>query len=111
MDTSFFHLIEEIIGLISHKHYHLESTLFKEIIFVGTTVYVATDAGIITSDGGKNWEVFTNTEGKNLIMEHLAADGTILYGVTKDTGIYRLKGSTWKQIISETPDSCHFPCC
>ncbi|MXV76848.1 sigma-70 family RNA polymerase sigma factor [Candidatus Poribacteria bacterium] len=77
--------------------------IFKEIIFVGTTVYVATDAGIITSDGGKNWEVFTNTEGKNLIMEHLAADGTILYGVTKDTGIYRLKGSTWKQIISETP--------
>ena len=78
--------------------------VFNEIVFVGTTVYVATDAGFITSDGGRNWEVLTNREGKNLIMEHLAADGTKLYGVTKDTGIYRLEDGTWEQIISETPN-------
>ncbi len=78
--------------------------VFNEIVFVGTTVYVATDAGFITSDGGRNWEVFTNREGKNLIMEHLAVDDTKLYGVTKDTGIYRLEDGIWEQIISDTPN-------
>ena len=38
-------------------------------------------------------------------MEHLAVDGITLYGVTKKTGIYRLESGTWKQIVSEMPDS------
>ena len=78
--------------------------VFKEIVFVGSTVYVATDAGIITSDDGKNWKSVTDSEGTNLIMEHLAVDGTTLYGVTKNTGIYQLENDTWKQIVSEIPN-------
>ena len=78
--------------------------VFEEIVFVGSTVYVATDAGIITSDDGKNWKSVTDSEGTNLIMEHLAVDGTTLYGVTKNTGIYQLENDTWKQIVSEIPD-------
>ena len=67
-------------------------------------MYVATDAGIITSDDGKNWKSVTDSEGTNLIMEHLAVDGITLYGVTEKTGIYRLESGTWKQIVSEIPD-------
>ncbi len=79
--------------------------VFKEIVTVGSTVYVATDAGIITSDDGRHWRIVTDAEGANLIMEHLAADGTTLYGVTENTGAYRLESGTWEQIISEIPDN------
>ena len=68
-------------------------------------MYVATDAGIITSDKGRNWRPVTDVDGKNLIMEHLAVDGTTLYGITKDTGIYRLESGVWKHVVSDTPDN------
>ena len=79
--------------------------LFKEIVFVGSTVYVATDVGVTASDSGKNWHPVADAEGKNLIMEHLAADGTTVYGVTENTGAYRLENGAWEQIISEIPDN------
>ena len=77
---------------------------FKEIVATGSTVYVATDAGTITSDDGRTWRVVTDSEGMNLIMEHLAVDGTTLFGITKGTGIYRLKSGVWEQVVSEVPD-------
>ena len=79
--------------------------VFKEIVFAGSTVYVATDAGVSTSSSGKQWQVVTDSEGTNLIMEKLTVDGTNLYGVTKNIGVYRLESGTWKQIVSEMPDS------
>ncbi|MCY4403538.1 MAG: sigma-70 family RNA polymerase sigma factor [Candidatus Poribacteria bacterium] len=79
-------------------------TAYKEIVFVGSTVYVSTDAGIITSDDGRSWRTVTDSEGTNLIMEQLAVDGTTLYGVNKKSGIYRLDNVSWKQIVSELPD-------
>ena len=79
--------------------------VFKEIIVAGSTVYVATDAGIITSDEGKHWHTITDADGTNLIMEHLAVDGTTLYGITKDTGIYHLASGTWEHVVSEVPDN------
>ncbi|MCY4401259.1 MAG: sigma-70 family RNA polymerase sigma factor [Candidatus Poribacteria bacterium] len=77
---------------------------YKDIVVAGSTVCVATDAGIITSDDGKNWSTVTDANGTNLIMEHLADDDTTLYGITKDTGIYRLENATFKQIISDIPE-------
>ena len=78
---------------------------FKEIVFVGPTVCVATDAGVVASIEGKYWRTLTNTAGTCLIMEHLAVDGTTLYGITPETGVYRLESGTWKQIISRIPDN------
>ncbi|MYF99234.1 sigma-70 family RNA polymerase sigma factor [Candidatus Poribacteria bacterium] len=78
---------------------------FNEIVVAGSTVYVATDAGIITSDDGRNWHTVIDAEGTNLIMEHLTIDGAILYGVNNDTGIYRLEKGVWKQVLSDTPDN------
>ncbi len=77
---------------------------FKDIVFAGSTVYVATDAGVAVSGDGKHWQAVTDAEGTNLIMEQLAVDGTTLYGVTKNTGAYRLESGTWEQIVSEIPD-------
>ncbi len=78
---------------------------FKDIVFAGPTVYVATDTGIITSDDDRTWRVVTDAKGSNLVMEHLAADGATVYGVTKDTSIYRMENGAWKQVVSEIPDN------
>ena len=78
---------------------------FYDIVFAGSTVYVATDTGIITSDDGRTWKTVNDSGRSNIIMAHLAVDGTILYGVTKDIGIYRLENDTWSQIVSEIPDN------
>ena len=76
---------------------------FNAIVSADSTVYVATDAGIITSDDGRHWHIVTDAEGKNLIMEHLAVDGTKVYGISK-TDVYRLENDAWKQIVSEVPE-------
>ncbi len=76
---------------------------FNEIVFVGTTVYVATNAGVIASSDGKQWSIASNSDDANLIMEHLSVDENTLYGI-KDTGIYRLENGIWKQIVTEIPD-------
>ena len=78
---------------------------FKEIVVAGSTVYVAADAGTITSNDGRTWRTITNAEGTNLVMEYLAVDGTTVYGVIKDTGIYRLESGVWEQVVSEVPDN------
>ena len=77
---------------------------FKTIVFVGSTVYVATDAGVAASNDGKQWRAVTNAAGTPLNMEQLTVDGDTLYGFIKNTGIYRLKSGTWEQIVSEMPD-------
>ncbi len=76
---------------------------FKEITIDGSTAYIATDAGIIKTDNGRSWNTITDAADTNLVMEHLAIDGSVLYGVTKDTGIYRLEDGTWNQIVSKFP--------
>ena len=77
---------------------------FKTIVFVGSTVYVATDAGVAASDDGKQWRAITDAAGTSLNMEQLTVDRDTLYGFTKNTGIYRLESGTWEQVISEMPD-------
>ncbi len=77
---------------------------FNDIVIVNTKVFIATDAGVVASDQGNNWGPITDTEGTNLVMEHLTVDGTTLYGITKGTGIYRLENGTWNQIVSDMPD-------
>ena len=78
---------------------------FYDMVFVGSTVYVATDAGVAASSDGKQWHAITDATGTSLIIERLAVDGTTLYGVSK-TGVYRLENEndTWKQVVSEVPE-------
>ena len=78
---------------------------FKEILFVGSTVYVSTGDGIAMSNDGENWRVLTDAEQTPIAMRHLALDGTTLYGVTQ-TSAYRAQKhtGTWIQIAPEIPE-------
>ena len=77
---------------------------FKEIVFAGPTVYVATNNGVLTSQTGEHWRVLTDAEGERLIIASLAVDGTTVYGVC-NTGAYRLDDSDkWKQVSPAVPD-------
>ena len=77
----------------------LRFTCFKEIIFAGSTVYVATDAGVLASQSGVHWRVIKD----NIIIDRFAVDGATVYGAG-DKGVYRLDvHGDWKQISPSVP--------
>ena len=83
----------------------LRFTHFKDIVFAGTSVYVATDNGVIVSRTGENWRVLTDGIGTRIVINKLAVDGTTVYGAA-DAGGYRLNTRTqWEQISSEVPNT------
>ncbi len=74
---------------------------FKEITFANSTVYIATDEGVLSSQTGEHWRVLSDSAGKRPIIDKFAMNGIEIYGVS-DKGIYHLDtGSQWKQISSE----------
>jgi RNA polymerase sigma factor (sigma-70 family) len=77
---------------------------FKGIIYVGSTVYISTDAGVMRSHDGENWCALTDIDGYPLLMDQIATDGSALYGVC-GSGVYQVDGrtNTWKQIAPEIP--------
>ena len=79
----------------------LHFTRFNEITFVGSTVYVATDEGVLSSETGVHWRVLTDISGLRPIIDRFAVVGPTIYGVS-DIGAYRLDtGNQWKKISSE----------
>ena len=83
----------------------LHFTRFKEIVFVGSTVYVATDAGVLASQNGEHWRVLTDEMGARPIIDRFAVDHSNLYGAG-DAGIYRLDDrQRWHQIFPSVPDA------
>ena len=77
---------------------------FKEITFVGSTVYVAADEGVLSSETGAHWRVITGGAGERPIIDKFTMDGIKVYGIG-DAGVYRLDTQRrWKQIASEVPD-------
>ena len=79
-------------------------TYFKNILFLGSTVYVSTDVGVMSSLNGEVWHALTNTDGNILLVDRIAADDSPLYGVC-GSGVYRVddQTNTWKQVASEAP--------
>ena len=77
----------------------LRFTCFKEIVFVGSTVYVATDTGVLTSRTGGHWRIIND----DIIIDRFAVDGTTVYRAG-NTGVYRLNvHGKWKQISPMVP--------
>ena len=77
----------------------LPFTDFTEIFFAGSTVYIATDSGILASQTGAHWRVITD-EG---VIDRFAVDGTMIYGAG-NKGVYRLEAQgEWKQVSPEVP--------
>ena len=79
----------------------LRFTHFNEIIFADTTVYVATDKGVLSSQNGEHWGVITDKTGTPIVIDRFAVNGTTVYGAG-DTGVYHLAGE-WQQISPEVP--------
>ena len=77
---------------------------FKEIVFVGSTVYISTDTGVMRSLNGEVWHALTHTNGRTLLMDRIVADGSTLYGVC-DSGVYQVDNQTgtWKHIAPVPP--------
>ena len=74
---------------------------FNEIIFVGESLYVATDSGVLVSHTGEYWRVLSDSTGERPIINRFAIDGDKIYGIG-DAGVYRLNTpKRWKQISSE----------
>ena len=77
----------------------LPFTYFTEILFAGSTVYIATDSGILASQTGAHWRVITD-EG---VIDRFAVDGPTIYGAG-DKGVYRLEAQgEWKQVSPDVP--------
>ena len=74
-------------------------TCFKEIVFAGSTVYVATDAGVLASRTGGHWQVLNDA----VVIDRFAVDGATVYGAG-DKGVYRLDvNGNWQQISPVVP--------
>ena len=82
----------------------LRFSYFNEIVFAGSTVYVATDTGVLTSQNGESWRVLTNRMGERIVVDRFAVDGVTVYGAG-DTGVYRsdTRGRS-EQISPSVPD-------
>ncbi len=80
-------------------------THFKDIIFLGSTVCIATDKGVLISKTGEHWQTITDKKQMPTVIEKLAIDGTTIYGVG-DGGAYRLDAyEDWALLSAEVPRS------
>ena len=77
---------------------------FNAITFVGQSVYIATDKGVIRSSNGTDWHILTDIEGTPLAVGRFAVDGTTVYG-TSQRKVYQLKegSDVWHQVTPEIP--------
>ncbi len=83
----------------------LRFTRFEEIIFAGSTVYVATDEGVLASQNGEHWRVLTDEMGERPVIDRFAIYHTNVYGAG-NTGVYRLEDrGRWHQISPSVPDA------
>ena len=79
----------------------LHFSRFKDIVFRGTTLYVATDRGVLVSETGEHWRVMTDRTDTRIVINRFATNGTKVYGIG-DTGVYHLDTrGHWEQISSE----------
>ena len=82
----------------------LRFTRLKEIHFAGSTVYVATDTGVVTSQTGEHWRVVTDRVGARIVLDRFVVDSMTVYGAG-DAGVYRLDDrGRWEQISPSVPD-------
>ena len=81
----------------------LRFTHFKEIVFAGSRVCVATDEGVLVSQDGDHWRVLTDGMGARIVIDRFAVNHTSVYGAG-DTGVYRLDvRGKWEQVSPRVP--------
>lgn len=79
-------------------------TDIKDMLFVDSTIYIATDKGFLTSHTGEHWLMLTDNIGTQIIIDMLATNGSNLFGAG-EMGTYSLEPiGRWKQIVDNIPD-------
>ena len=82
----------------------LHFSRFKDIVFRGAILYIATDSGVLVSQTGEHWHVITDKSDRRVVINQFALEDTEVYGIG-DTGVYRLDiRGQWEQISSEVPN-------
>ena len=82
----------------------LRFTHFKEVVFAGSTVYVATDEGVLMSKSGEHWRVLTDGRDARTVIDKFAVHHTSVYGANR-AGVYRLDTrGKWEQVSASVPD-------
>ena len=77
----------------------------NEIVFAGSTVYVATDTGVLTSEDGEHWRVITDKTGTHTVIDRMAVADMTVYGIG-NSGTHLLDNrGEWERISPEIPDS------
>ena len=83
----------------------LRFTAFKDIVFRGSTVYIATDAGILASETGEYWSTITDGLDTHSVIDRFAVAGRKIYGIDDGGGVYRLEANgQWEQISESVLD-------
>ncbi|MDE0638203.1 MAG: sigma-70 family RNA polymerase sigma factor [Candidatus Poribacteria bacterium] len=83
---------------------------FKQILITDETVYIATHKEALSSSDGTKWNIITDLDGQQLMIDRFVLDDTTLYAVSSSKnalgGVYRLTStdSTWERITPEIPD-------
>ena len=78
---------------------------FNEIVFANSTVYVATDVGVLASPTGENWRAITDKVGTHIVIDRLAVVGTKVYGAGNAGGYQLNSRNRWEKISPEISDS------
>ncbi len=77
----------------------------NEMVFVDSTVYIATDTGVLTSVDGEQWRSITDTEGAHVAINRIAMADTAIYGAGAK-GVYKLNNKNrWEQVSPAVPDT------
>ena len=101
MVSCFSRLMAGAAGEMLRQAYRFTLPVSREITFADSTVYVATDEGVLSSETGAHWRVLTNSAGTRPIIDRFAVVGTTICGIS-DIGVYRLDtGNQWEKISSE----------
>ena len=77
----------------------------NEIVFAGSTAYVATNAGVLTSADGEHWGVITDKTGVNTVIDRMTVADTTVYGVGSGGAHLLDKRGEWEKVSPEVPDS------
>ena len=77
---------------------------FNDIIFLNSTVSLATNAGVLTSENGEHWYAITDKSGTHIIINKMTVANTTVYGVGDDSAYQLDNGNKWKQISPVAPN-------
>ena len=79
---------------------------FNAIVFADSTVFVATDSGVLMmSADGEHWRGITDKTGVHTVIDRMTIAGTTVYGVGKSGAHLLDKHGKWEKISPEIPDS------